>query len=204
MGSEPSLTPPAGLMVAGLCHDGASTIVLVAPQGAAFWKLFCDSPECLDGQQDPMDRLSKRLIGAWAAQIGAEALFPSDGPPYSPFLDWALASGRCWSSPMGMLVHDTQGLMISFRGALRLKGCLPLPPKATAPCQSCAQPCRSACPANAFEKGYDTKRCHAFLDSIEGRDCMSQGCSVRRACPISIGCGRLPEHSAWHMRQFHP
>lgn len=202
---EPNLTAPAGLMIAGFCPDDAATIVLIAPEGAAFWRRFTRSAEYADGRPHPMDRWSRRIIGAWAGRLDAQAIFPSDGPPYPQFFAWALASGRCWSSPVGMLVHDEAGLLISFRGALRVPGgLLPLPAAATSPCEACPQPCRDACPAGAFDDRYITARCHDFLDQPQGRDCMTGGCRVRRACPISLGCGRLRQQSEWHMRQFHP
>ena len=198
------LRPPVGLLVSGMCHDGGDTIALISPDEPEFWGIFTDSPEYGDGEADPMDRWSRRIIGNWAATIDGCALFPSD-PPYPPFVDWALASGRMWSSPLGMLVHDRMGLFISFRGAVRVRGQLPLPPATTSPCTACPAPCLSACPVGAFDGGsYDTLACHDWLDSPAGSDCLIAGCLARRACPISNGCGRLPQQSAWHMRQFHP
>ena len=35
------------------------------------------------------------------------------------------------------------------------------------------------------------------------RDCMKAGCLVRRACPVTQAYARMPEQSAYHMRQFH-
>lgn len=204
MGYSPALIPPEGLFVAGLCHQGNSTIALIAPEEPRFWRLFTASREYADGQPNPMDRWSRRVISAWAEGIGAKPLFPSDGPPFAPFIEWALASGRCWSSPTGMLVHDRMGLFISFRGALMLSGHVRLVPPAPNPCTDCDKPCLSACPVDAFAEGYTPAICHDFLSGMDGADCLSQGCAVRRACPLSKGCGRLPEQSAWHMRQFHP
>ena len=75
-------------------------------------------------------------------------------------------------------------------------------PKSDASCA--AKPCLTACPAGALDaKGYDLPACHAFLDRTEGADCLSRGCVVRRACPLSQAYGRLPEQSAYHMRLFH-
>lgn len=193
------------LAVVGALHDDGDTVVLLGP-GEGFWTRFSTSPEATDGQPDPMDRWSKRVIGALATGLGASAQFPSDGPPYPPFIDWALRSGRAWVSPVGLLVHDTAGLWLSFRGALRVPGRLDLPPPATQPCTTChGQPCRAACPAHALtETGYDVEGCHAFLDTSRGGDCMAQGCAVRRACPVSRRHGRVPAQSAFHMRAFHP
>ena len=97
----------AGLIVVGALHpEDGGTIVLLGPDEPAFWATFKASAEMSDGQEDPLDRWSKRVIGGLASQFGAEAVFPSDGPPYPPFLSWALESGRCWTSPVNLLVHD--------------------------------------------------------------------------------------------------
>lgn len=187
------------------CPPTAQTLVLVGPQGGQrWWQRLQDSPEWGDSQPDPIDRWSKRVLGAIADASNGAALFPSDGPPYPPFLHWAGQTGRLWQSPVGMLVHADAGLWVSFRGALALPFPVPLP-AADNPCDSCAdQPCRSACPVNALGlAGYDTAACRAFLDTAAGQDCMSQGCAARRACPRGESHARSSEQSAYHMRQFH-
>ncbi|AUH66024.1 ferredoxin [Paracoccus zhejiangensis] len=199
------LTPPEGLFVSGHCdaEEGGGTVLLISPDEPAFWPLFTASAEWSDGAPDPMDRWSKRVIGAWAGAIGARAAFPSDGPPYPPIFRWALASGSFWQSPVGMLVHGRMGLFTSFRGAVILPRRLPPTLSSPSPCDDCHRPCLTACPADAFRPGYHVADCHAWLDRPDGKDCLTAGCGVRRACPLSRDCGRLPEQSAWHMRQFH-
>lgn len=184
---------------------GTRTLLLVGPKEPGFWPLFTASAEWRDGQPDPMDRWSRRVIGRIACDLGAKALFPFGGPPYHPFYQWALRSGRCWDSPVRLLVHDTAGLFVSFRGALALKEPLTLPSPVARPCDSCAdRPCLTACPAAALTgAGYDVPACHAFLDTDAGQGCMTQGCAVRRACPVSRAYARMPEQSAYHMQQFH-
>jgi ferredoxin len=186
---------------------GCGTLLLIGPAPAGFWPHVTAAPEFADGLPDPLDRWSRRVIGRLACDLGAKARFPFGGPPYAPFLSWALKTGRCWSSPVGLLVHDTAGLMVSFRGALALGPRLPLPaPPAQSPCIGCAAPCRAACPVSALTAaGYDTAACHAHLDTPAGRaDCRDGGCAVRRACPVSRGAGRSRAQSAFHMRSFHP
>ena len=140
-----------------------------------------------------------RLINA-----GGRALFPFGGPPYLPFIAWATRTGRAWPSPVGMLVHDRAGLMISIRGAIALPHSIDLPATGPRPCETCAAPCRSACPVDALgPDGYDVVACHAYLDTDPGRDCMELGCKARRACPLSAASERVPAQSAYHMRQFH-
>jgi len=184
-------------------------IVLLGP-GFRFWEVFTASHEYTDERPHPLDRWSQRVISNLADSLGASALFPFGGPPFRPFPDWALNSGRFWSSPGRLLVHDQTGLMVSFRGALGFsevvsetdaKNPHDLPEK---PCTTCkGQPCLTACPVDALtETGYDIARCKSFLQSDAGRDCMERGCAVRRACPISKGALRYPEQSAFHMRAF--
>jgi len=188
------------------CPPDARALLLVGPLGGdQWWSRVTAAPEWRDGAPDPVDRWSKRILGALALRFGGTAVFPSDGPPWPPFLRWALASGQIWQSPVGMLVHSDQGLWTSFRGALALPFPVPLPIRAN-PCLPCAdRPCTTACPVGALSpKAYDTAACHAHLDTAEGRDCLSRGCRARRACPAGERHARLDTQSAYHMKKFHP
>lgn len=181
---------------------GTQTLLLLGPAEPGFWAYFQAQAEW-DGAADPVDRWSRRVIGRLACELGAKALFPFGGPPYQPFFQWALRTGRFWQSPVRLLVHDSQGLMVSFRGALALKERIEVP-EGVAPCQGCAQPCLAACPVGALgAAGYDVPGCHAFLAGPAGANCMETGCGVRRACPASQSYARLPEQSTYHMGQFH-
>lgn len=189
-GDEPGLPP------------GTRSLLLLGPAEPGYWPHVTAQPEWQDGAPDPVDRWSRRVIGRLACDLRAKALFPFGGAPYHPFYQWALRSGCSWDSPVRLLVHARQGLLFSCRGALALKQVLALPP-AVKPCDSCAQLCLTACPAGALTAaGYDLAACHAFLDTPEGQGCMTQGCAVRRACPVSQTYARLPEHSAYHMAVF--
>ncbi len=199
------------LTVVGAVHcdapplpDCIETLLLIAPDGPRFWAHFTQSPEYRDGQPDPMDRWSVRVLDGLAHTLSAQAFYPFGATPPHPFFTWALASGQAHSSPVQWLIHPEQGLWLSFRGALGFAQPLDLPAPAPAPCAGCARPCITACPVGALtDKGYDLAACHAFLDTPEGTDCMTQGCAVRRACPVSQAFGRDPAQSAFHMRHFH-
>ncbi|MBY6057184.1 ferredoxin [Leisingera daeponensis] len=206
----------AGLIIQGALHPArqpvqaleGGTLILLGT-GPAFWPLFTSSPEYRDGAPDPVDRWSQRVAGALAERLGGTAYFPFGGPPYTPFINWALASGRFFTSPSQMLVHDSAGMMISLRGAIHFKQefDIPPPPLAKSPCRSCpSRPCLSACPVSALADGgpYDLAACHGYLDTRAGAGCMSGGCLARRACPLSRTAGRDPEQTAHHMRHFHP
>lgn len=185
--------------------EGTRTLLLVGPQEPGFWAHVTAQPEWQDGRADPMDRWSQRVVTDIANQFKSTALFPFGGPPYHPFYRWALKTGRIWESPVKLLVHESQGLMVSFRAAIALPDRLPLPQPAARPCDTCsAKPCLTACPPAALTAGgYDVPACHAFLDSQAGAPCLATGCATRRACPVSQGYARVTEQSAYHMRRFH-
>ncbi len=194
-----------GLCVAqGLFVMGETEEIVLIGAASGMWPVFTASPEYKDGAPDPLDRWSKRVIGAMAAACGGTTVFPSDGPPYPPFIAWAKATGRFWSSPTGMLVHDIAGLMISIRGAIVIPDRRGTPGNAPSPCATCSAPCTHSCPVGALslDLPYDVPACKAFLDTVPGQDCMDMGCKARRACPISQIFTRDPAQSAFHMAAF--
>ena len=184
--------------------ENTQSLLLFGPMLQHFWPLFIESPEWNDGDPDPMDRWSIRNISAMAQIVGGQALFPFGGPPFLPFYSWALQSGRAWESPVKLLVHDRQGLWLSYRGAIALPYRYDPPPPTKRPCESCAdKPCLNACPTQALVLGhYDVPACRAFLKTDLGTGCLSQGCTVRRACSVTLSCARVEGHSAYHMGVF--
>lgn len=188
------------LMPLGQAETKDGCLVLIGPDEPAFWTHFSSAPEASDGEADPLDRWSQRVLDAVARDHDAQALYPFGGPPWAPFHTWALATGRFWTSPIGFLVHDTAGLFVSFRGALLFKtqgaGLA-----GSNPCPTCTAPCTTACPVDAFASGYDVAACKAHLRTSAGQDCVALGCRARRACPVGQG-HRLPSQAAFHMKAF--
>ncbi|WP_299931634.1 ferredoxin [uncultured Pelagimonas sp.] len=201
-----------GLALRGVLHPkpdatldpATQTLALLGPDEPDFWGIFTQSPEYLDGEPDPMDRWSKRITMPLAERWQGQALFPSDGPPYPPFLGWATASGAAWSSPVGLLVHKDAGLFVSYRCAIALPFHVSLPAPSVIPCKTCDAPCEGACPVSAIAKDhpYDVARCKAHMRSSDGVECRENGCLVRRACPVATNFRRLPAQSAFHMAAF--
>lgn len=183
---------------------GPGTIILLGPHEPGFWDHFTATPEYKDGASDPMDRWSTRVISAIAKDVGGIPLFPF-GQPARPFIGWALRSGQAFVSPAAMLVHADAGLFVSFRGAVLVPENIPLSKAVPNPCDTCAdKPCLTACPPRAItDQGYDLPACHGFLDTKDGSACLSQGCAVRRSCPLAVSYARQDAQSAFHMKAFH-
>ena len=185
--------------------EGARAILLLGYGGPALWAAFRGSPEAADGARHPLDRWSRRVIGAMATEIGAAALFPFDGPPYHPFIRWTYAGEPIHRSKLGMAVHEERGLWSGWRGALALFREIDLPPvvRGAPPCEGCPMPCRAACPVSAFtDAGYDAARCRAHISSPAGAECRARGCLARRACPVGPGFAQSDEQAAFHLEAF--
>lgn len=201
------LAAPHCLFVSGVAplspEDGpkGTSAILISPDEPAFWPHFTQSPEWLDGQPDPVDRWSFRVISNIAEATGTATAFPFGGAPFLPFYQWATRSGRSNASPIRFLVHERMGLFASYRGALITDQALDVNPSPS-PCPTCEQPCLNACPVDALNAtGYDVPKCKAWIATEAGSDCARNGCLVRRACPVGQD-RRLPEQSAYFMSQF--
>lgn len=183
-----------------------ASIALVGLGGRRGWAAFSASPEAKDGVADPLDRWSRRILDGLGAELGARTLYPFDGPPHWPFQRWARRAAPMHVSPLGLLIHQEDGLWRGYRGALAFAGCLavPLIEATTSPCAACmARPCLSACPVGAFTgAGYDVAACAAHLSDRAGRDCMERGCLARRACPVGVEHIQEPSEAAFHMQAF--
>lgn len=182
--------------------EGYQTALMIGPDEPRFWDHFVKQQEYSDGQPDAMDRYSKRVLRQIADEFDGRVFFPSDGPPYPPFIQWALKSG-CYQSPVGLLVHGKAGLFASFRGVVALKEHLGVPARSGSPCDTCAEkPCETACPIGALTPdGYDVAACKAYIGSEAGRACLS-GCKVRLSCAVSQKFGRVTAQSEFHMKAF--
>jgi hypothetical protein len=188
--------------------DGApvATLMLVGTVGRGQWPAFAASPEATDNRVDPLDRWSRRVIGALATELGACPLFPFEGPPWLPFQGWAMKAEPVHRSALGMLIHPQWGLWHSYRGALAFAGSWTLPAQARAgnPCDRCrAKPCLTACPVGAFSaERYDVDSCAGHLRGADGGDCLERGCRARRACPVGDTHRYEAAQAAFYMRAF--
>ncbi len=208
-----------GLLLRGAFHPGAAdgvpdladgrparTLVLLGNAGPGLWPAFAAAPEFADGQADPLNRWSRRVIGVLAARFDARAVFPFGAPPHRPFIAWAKRAEPVAESPLGMLIHPDHGLWHAYRGALALAEAIALPPRDARPrpCDDCFdRPCLAACPVGAFSApGYDVAACVGHIAGPAGADCLDLGCRARRACPVGREAQYGPAQARFHMAAF--
>jgi epoxyqueuosine reductase len=201
-----------GLAVVGAFHplsgdgapEGIGTICLLGARLGQMWQVFSGSPEAADGQPNPLDRWSRRVIERLAAELGAVALFPFGGPPHQPFQRWAARGEAAVPSPVAMQVTGTRGLWTSYRGALGFREPITLMGRNDAnPCLGCPAPCLTACPVDAFAGGaYDVPRCVDHITSPAGAACRTGGCLVRHACPAGLDAAPPAGQCRFHMDAF--
>ena len=198
---------PFGLIVRGGFHPHsdddipAETLILIGNAGSDLWQSFTGP----DGTNHPLDNWCRKTLSPVALSLGADILFPFDGPPYHPFISWGKRAEGLQASPIGPLIHPYYGLWHAYRGALLFSEKLEVPAPASAnPCASCAdKPCLTTCPVEALDQGsYDVSVCISHIKSPIGDVCIGQGCLARCACPVGEGYRYLPEQAAFHMVAF--
>ncbi|MGB7286164.1 MAG: hypothetical protein WBC71_04455, partial [Salaquimonas sp.] len=112
------------------------------------WENFRGSPEYGDGQADPLNRWTQRVVVEIANAHQASALYPF-GEKLWPFQRYAKQATGMRSSPLGLLIHPEFGLWHAFRAVLVFGEAIELevPQTLNHPCDTCVEkPCLSACP----------------------------------------------------------
>ena len=177
------------------------TMLMIGPKEPFFWKIFTESREYVDGEIDPLDRWSERILSSIAKEHRIKTYFPFDKDKNWPFYSWALECDEINSSPIKLLVHNEKGLFISFRGALGLNHKILPDRQPTAVCIGCSKPCENSCPIEAVNsKGYNAKKCIEYISKSKNKECLS-GCLVRKSCPY--GSNLQPSNqSLFHMNSF--
>jgi ferredoxin len=181
-------------------------LALIGVAGSAFWPHFTASSQYADGAPNPLDRWSRAIGDALAAQTSGLALYPFGGPPHQPFQRWAERAEGLHASPLGLRLHPQHGLWHSYRFALALPQPLDAPALLdnTDVCARCSgQPCLNACPVNAFTgTEYRVNDCAAHLAATPEPRCADIGCLARHACPVGQQHAQQPEHARFLMNAF--
>ncbi len=181
-------------------------IALVGNVGSSYWPVFSESAEYRDNAADPLDRWSRRVADAIAAEFPLTPAYPFEGPPYYPFQQWSQRAEALEQSPIGIMMHPEFGLWHSYRFALlgaEFKT-VQAPPQAVALCADCIdKPCLQRCPVGAFDDaGYDVEACASYLKQTPMAECHALGCLARYACPVASELRYLPAQGRFHLQAF--
>lgn len=188
----------------------SGTLLLVGNTSPLMWQKFQESEAfqmaSAGCEDEPLDRWSKSVVDQVARGLSARAVYPFEGPPFQPFLTWAMRADSVSQSPLGLSIHPTYGLWHAYRAALLFPEVVPISPPRNAelPCASCAhQMCLSTCPVDAFGTGtYDVPRCLEYLSTDAGARCLERGCLARHACPVGAEFTYSPAQAEFHMKAF--
>jgi len=179
------------------------TVIIIGNSGASFWQRFRRGENPGD---DPLEDWTRAELTSAANDLGAAVLFPFDGPPYHPIMQWAKKAEAVFPSLYGPLIHPEYGLWHAYRGVLVFADNFDLPAgnPAPNPCITCVdQPCLNTCPVDAVSTGtFNRDACAGYLGSAEGRNCLELGCAARRACPIGAAHLYSADQRHFHMRAF--
>jgi len=200
-----ALLAPFGLSAFGWFHDDNKSGLLIGNIGSELWPSFSTSAEFSDGDADPLNRWTVRVMEPMARELQAELRYPF-GEKIWPFQRYAKEATGVQQSPIGLLIHPEYGLWMAFRAALMFDKIDDLKHSdgKPHPCDSCAdRPCLNTCPINAFTSdGYDYLSCKSHVASSAGRECYVGGCMARHACPVGKGFSYTPDHQAFHMKAY--
>jgi epoxyqueuosine reductase len=187
---------------------GARGALIAGAGGRTFFDRFSAAPEARDGQADPLDRYTARVVAAAAAAAlggsGARhaVAYPFGATPVIPFQRLGRAAGLGGPGPLALQIHPVYGPWWAYRAIIVVDQ--PLAPGAPVGdgCAGCAAPCVAACPAGAVARsGFDVVACHA-------RRLIAPACA--ESCAARVACIRGPEHRyrdeqlAFHMRASMP
>ncbi|MCP3686920.1 MAG: 4Fe-4S dicluster domain-containing protein [Gammaproteobacteria bacterium] len=197
--------PTAHEITACKLGESAQAIALVGNIGSSFWSVFSQTTEFADGKPDPLDRWSARVARRLAPEFDATPVFPSQGPPYPPFQQWAKRAENLHQSPLGLMIHPEYGLWHAYRFALVLPEIIQAgQPAEESPCLSCVEkPCLNTCPVGAYSTaGYDVPACAKHLQTTPQAECFQHGCMARFSCPAGLQYRYVDAQSQFHLQAF--
>jgi epoxyqueuosine reductase QueG len=177
---------------------GCGTIVVLGSGGSGFWQKMVAAGGDVGPprpRHHPIERRTREIAAGVIALLAergipAHAVFPDDRNPIN-FVQLAECAGLGTVSPViGLLLHPVYGPWVSLRAAILVRG-TPFGargqrevPASFQPCATCPRPCVQACPVSAYDGSgsFDAKACAHHRE----RGGSSDGCAVRRACPVGI------------------
>jgi hypothetical protein len=185
---------------------GCRSVLVFGNGGTRLWDRFLDElrrdPRRLGDEEHPLDAFVRRALDRADPDPPPSRRWircAADEPEPVDFRTLGLEAGLGWPSMLGLALHPTFGPWLAFRAACFTTEPLPAsgPLGGPGPCDGCAAPCVSACPARAVERagGWNVRVCAAW--NVRTDVCASS-CASRVACPV----GEAHRYSALE-RQYH-
>lgn len=170
------------------------TVLVLGSGGREYWQhVQARNGKQGSGKGRPLqayavERIRDLAGGLQAGGIGCRVVLPERDRSVN-FPQLAEAAGFGTVSPViATLLHPDYGPWVSVHGAVLVEGA-PFGPVADAsvvdrfqPCCTCERPCLQACPVGAHD-GEGNSSLHVCASHRHAGNC-SDGCSVRRACPV--------------------
>ncbi len=169
-----------GLKVLGVVHL-EHTLVLIGNVGRSISYLF-EQKKFASIENDPLDNWSREVLEPVAKEFNARAIYPFEGPPFHPFISWAISCGEVYQSPLKIMIHPKYGLWHGYRGAIVFDGDVEIKKEVSqgSPCDSCAiKPCLKACSAFAARKSCPVGAEHRYC---------AQQLSFHMSAAKALGC----------------
>ncbi len=202
-----------GIAVSGVA-DGTSyqhilpdcrSVIVFANGGTSMWSHFlehiCSKPDNLSKQQHPLDNFVQHHLRLADPHPDSSRRWIRCAATESEFVDFRVLAQQAnlgYRSHLGLLIHPTYGLWLSFRAAVFTTEYLcPTEPIGTEnPCESCSKFCVQSCPGNAFtKKGWDVSLCANYHQQSD--DC-THSCASRLACPVAKEHQHSPLQHHYH------
>ncbi len=185
---------------------GCTGVVVFASAGPALWHAFVAAvkrdPQVLTAHAHPLDQFIASALRRLDPAPSADRLWVRcafDAERFVDFRPLAFAAGLGWPSRLGLLMDDEVGPWMGLRAACFVRTLPPQlhirgPRTGPSPCEGCAAPCVSECPAGALAGGF---RISACADWKQQGGCVGR-CAARNACPVGATHRYPPLAQAYH------
>ena len=143
-------------------------MLLIGPREPFFGKFLKQVKEYHDGEGDPLDRWSERILKSIAKNNNLRLIFLLIKIKIGHFILGHLNVMRLIPLPLKCLFTIKKDFSLSFQGSTRLKLQSSVSYETHSVCTDCSKPCENSCPVDALNSnGYNSKKCIEYISSSE-------------------------------------
>ncbi len=174
---------------------GCRSVVVFGSTGSTLWERALAMPV---DEPHPVDAVVRSVIDTFPHHPSRRWVrCASDAEIHPDFRTLGQQAGLGWPSRLGLLIHPTYGPWLGLRAACFTTEALNVdgPLVGPGPCEGCAAPCATACPASALAPDWKANRC--LPHRRDTSDC-DAGCDARSACVIGRSHAYDPAQHRYH------